>query len=77
MCVCVYIHICVYIYIFFCLFCLFFCHTMQHGELMQPQVESSPSTVEAWNLSHWTAGEVLRVIYLKKKKKRTKGCLLK
>ena len=53
----------------------FSCHTMQHGELLQPGVESSPSTVEAWNLSHWTTREVLRVIYLKKK--RTKGYLLK
>ena len=42
---------------------------MQQGELLQPGVEPSPSTVEAWNLSHWTTREVLRVIYLKKKKK--------
>ena len=31
----------------------------EHAELPQPEIEPKPSVVEAQNLNHWTAREVL------------------
>ena len=38
---------------------MFFGHTVGRAELPQPEIEPKPSRVEARNLNHWTAREVL------------------
>ena len=36
----------------------FFCHTIQHAELLQSGTEPLPPAVEVWGLNLWTTGEV-------------------